>query len=54
MILTLQNYSSKTITQTLFTGMALTERVKLSVLMVSFKLEFLHQYVPIAKFHILM
>ena len=48
------SYFSKTWTQTLSAGTVPTERVKLSVLALSFTLEFLHPHVPTASFHILM
>ena len=51
---TLWSYFSKTWTQTLSTGTVPTERVKLSVLALSFTLEFLHPHVSAASFHILM
>ena len=51
---TLWSYFSKTWTRTLSTGTVPTERVELSVLALSFTLEFLHPHVPTASFHILM
>ena len=50
----MRSYFSKILTWTLLTATVKTPRIELSILTLSFTLEFLRPYVPTASFYILM